>query len=66
MQPDIQQHIAVMSAILLAIGEILRRLKKRNLGRLRLTIESIPDNSSDLSPNTKQSEEDGAKVDTKP
>ena len=64
MPPDMQQHIAVMSAILLAIGEILRRLKKKNRVKLVLTIDDMDGNSSELRPNTKTSEADGRRMDS--
>ena len=64
MPPDMQQHIAVMSAILLVIGEILRRLKKKNRVKLVLTIDDMDENSHDCLQNTNLSEADGLKMDS--
>ena len=64
--PDIEQHIALMSGILLVIGEALRRvLKRRRLGRLVLTLSVTDENSNDCPPNTNLKAVDGVKTDSK-
>ncbi len=64
MTPDIEQHIALMSATLLAIGEILRRVLKRRRGRLVLTLSVTDENSNDSLLSIGINEADGRKTDS--
>jgi len=65
MQPDIQQHIELMSGTLLLIVVVLHRLlKRKGLGNLRLTVSVTEENSSDCHQNTNLSEAVGLKMDS--
>ncbi len=65
MQPDMPQHIEVMSAILLLIVVILRRLLlQKGLGNLRLTVSVTEESSNELHQNTNEKEVVGLKMDS--
>jgi len=65
MMPDIEQHLELLAVILAVILGVLNRLLKKRSVNLRLTIEDIPENSSDLNPNIRTKEAAGRKTASK-